>query len=311
MSEKYAVPEEKQLVVYTSHKDEVYLPIIREFENKTGICVEIHTGGTAEIFKAVKEAGDKCDCDVLFGGGVESYEAAKDILLPYAVDCKDMLDPRFVSDGDFWTAFTELPLVIIYNSKLLAKEDAPSSWKDLLRGDLKGRIAFADLYNSGTSYTILSTVSQVNGTDAKETVSLVYDQIEGKVLGSSGDIITNVSNGTFLCGVTLEETAMKAIAAGYDIAMVYPEEGTSAVPDGCAIVKNAAHSYNAGCFIDFVAGYEIQRYATDKFMRRPVRTDVELPGKFADIKLMDFDIEKSALEESGFFEAWDECLEGK
>ncbi len=311
MSEKYAVPEEKQLVVYTSHKDEVYLPIIREFENRTGICVEIHTGGTAEIFKEIREAGDKSGCDVLFGGGVESYEASKDLFLPYACSFKDMLDPQFISEGDYWTAFTELPLVIIYNSKLVSKEDAPSSWKDLLKSDLKGRIAFADLYNSGTSYTILSTVSQVSGLDAKETVSLFYDQIEGKVLGSSGEIITNVSNGTYLCGVTLEETAMKAIAAGYDIAMVYPEEGTSAVPDGCAIVKNAPHSYNAGCFIDFVAGYEIQRYATDKFMRRSVRTDVELPGKFGSIKLMDFDIERAALEEGSFFEAWDSCLEGR
>ena len=50
ISEKYSVPEENQLIVYTSHKEEVYLPIIREFENRTGIWVEVHAGGTAEIY---------------------------------------------------------------------------------------------------------------------------------------------------------------------------------------------------------------------------------------------------------------------
>ena len=44
ISAKYRVPREKQLIVYTSHKEEVYLPIIREFENRTGIWVEIHAG---------------------------------------------------------------------------------------------------------------------------------------------------------------------------------------------------------------------------------------------------------------------------
>ena len=47
LSNKYAVSKENQLIVYTSHKEEVYLPIIREFESRTGIWVDVHAGGTA------------------------------------------------------------------------------------------------------------------------------------------------------------------------------------------------------------------------------------------------------------------------
>ena len=32
---------ENRVVVYTSHKEEVYRPIIREFEERTGIWVEL------------------------------------------------------------------------------------------------------------------------------------------------------------------------------------------------------------------------------------------------------------------------------
>lgn len=310
ISERYRIPDDKQLVVYTSHKEEVYLPIIREFENTTGIYVDIRTGGSAEIFKTVKDAGDKCDCDVLFGGGIESYEAGKDLLMPYVVESRDKLDPAYLSEGDYWTAFTELPLVFVYNRKLVAGSDAPGSWDELTDPKWKGKIAFADLYNSGTSYTVLATYSQLKGKSPEETVKLFNDLLDGRILESSGQIIQQVSNGNFLVGITLEETALKAIEAGDDISMVYPSDKTSALPDGCAICRYAKHSYNAGVFLDFVVNYETQSFAVKEFKRRPVRKDVELPTDLSGISPMDFDIERAAGEEERFFGAWDEYVKG-
>ena len=49
------MPEENKLVVYTSHKEEVYAPIIKEFEERTGIWVELHTGGTSELLEEIAE----------------------------------------------------------------------------------------------------------------------------------------------------------------------------------------------------------------------------------------------------------------
>ena len=95
---------------------------------------------------------------------------------------------------------------------------------------------------------------------------------------------------------------------GYDISMLYPEDGTSAVPDGCAIVKNAPHSYNAGKFIDFVVGYDTQKYATSSFFRRSVRRDL-IDEDDKKIKIMNFDIEKSASEEAEVFSLWNALAE--
>ena len=301
----YNVSKEKQLIVYTSHKEEVYLPIIMEFENQTGIWVEIHAGGTTEMFKEVREAAEEGACDIMFGGGIESFEAAKDLFMPYEVTDKDKLDSAYLSKDNLWTPFTELPLVFIYNSKLVPEGEAPKSWADLLDEKWRGQIAFADLHNSGTSYTILSAISAISGESALEKF---VDGLKGNVLSSSGEIIPDVSNGTFLIGITLEETAKKSLLAGYDITMVYPEDGTVAVPDGVGMVKNAPHSYNAGKFIDFVTGYETQKYAMDRFYRRPVRTDIVLSEGYEDISQVDFDIEKSAKEEESIFSLWDRII---
>mgnify|MGYP000084379279 CR=1 FL=1 len=52
---QYAPKEEDRLVVYTSHKEEVYWPIIKEFEERTGIWVEVVSGGTNELLTRLVE----------------------------------------------------------------------------------------------------------------------------------------------------------------------------------------------------------------------------------------------------------------
>ena len=302
-SDKFAVSEDNQLIVYTSHKEEVYLPIIREFENKTGIWVDIHAGGTAEMMQAAKEASKNGDCDIMFGGGVESYEASKDLFLPYEAADLDKLDAEYIDDENLWTPFTELPIVFVYNKNLVAPSAAPRSFEDIYDEKWKGKIAFADIESSGTSYTIISTMAQLFNEKPEDTVEKFYSQLDGNILTSSGQVISEVSNGDCLIGITLEETALKEIDAGSNIVMVIPDK-TSAVPDGIAILNNAPHSYNAGKFIDFVVSYDTQSYAMDAFYRRPVRTDINSNRNLEPIELVDFDIAKSAKDEEKTFSKW-------
>lgn len=310
ISEKYAVPKDNQLIVYTSHKEEVYLPIIREFESRTGIWVDVHAGGTAEMMREAREASKDGACDIMFGGGIESYEAQKDLFMPYKTESSEHLDKTYMANNNEWTVFTELPIVFIYNKKLVRPSEVPREWKDLFEEKWKGQIAFADIKNSGTSYTILSTMEQLFEESPETLVPRFYDQLGENILSSSGEVIPYVSDGTYLIGITLEETAKKYIDLGYDIALVYPKDGTSAIPDGCAMVKNAPHSYNAGKFLDFVVGYDTQKYAMDNFYRRPVRTDVELSPDFGEANIIRFSISESAAKEEKVFEIWDE-LESK
>ncbi len=305
LSQKYAVPDEKQLIVYTSHKEEVYFPIIREFEERTGIWVELHTGGTTQMFSEVKEASKEGRCDIMFGGGIESYEAQKDLFQPYKPQEVEYLDPDYVDDEGYWTPFTELPIVFVYNKKLVSYSEVPTSWNELFDSKWKGQIAFSDPDNSGTSYTILSTMEQLFKEEPKSLVPRFYQQLDGRILPSSGQIIPEVSDGSFLIGITLEETARKAVGEYEDISMLYPEDGTSAVPDGCAMVKNAPHSYNAGRFIDFVVSYDTQRYALENFYRRSVRVDVG-SNRGNTENFIKFDVEKSAREEEEVFSLWND-----
>ena len=63
----FAPGEEERLTIYTSHKAEVYGPIVREFEERTGIWVQVETGGTAELLERIAGEGEDTPCDLLFG----------------------------------------------------------------------------------------------------------------------------------------------------------------------------------------------------------------------------------------------------
>ena len=53
--EIYQIPEDKKLVIYTSHKEDVYEPIIKEFEERTGIFVELKAGDTIALFDELQQ----------------------------------------------------------------------------------------------------------------------------------------------------------------------------------------------------------------------------------------------------------------
>lgn len=319
-SVEYAPKEERELVIYTSHKEEVYRPIIEEFEERTGIWVDVVSGGSNELLKRISEETETPGADVMFGGGADSLQAYEECFSPYYCRDWDMLQAEFRSGDGLWTPFSSLPVVLIYNTKLV-EEGQITSWSDLFAPAWQGRIAFCDPGVSGSSFTGLvtlldvmengdnTTMAEPNGRENGDNTTMrsLAASLDGRQWQSSGQVLDAVADGTDFVGVTLEETAMKRIAAGEDIAIVYPQDGTCSVPDGAALVRDAAHEENAMQFLNFIAGRDVQQLLETQFYRRTVRTDVEPAGILPapeEITLMDYDIDKAGREHDAVLMSW-------
>lgn len=297
---------QQQLTIYTSHKEEVYLPIIREFEERTGIWVNVVYGGTNELLEQIAEESSTPEADVFFGGSIENLESYRDYFSPYTCTDADQIQSQYRSEDSILTPFSALPIVLIYNTKLVNKSQL-TSWADLLDPAFQGRIAFADPAVSGSSFTGLVTFLYASGLEFDEATVKFSQALNGNILTSSIDILTNVADGTCLVGITLEETALKYIAAGEDIAIVYPADGTSCIPDGSALVKGAPHEENAKLFLDFTVSYDVQQLLADSFFRRPVRSDVTGGTQLtslSDIPLVDYDVAWAALNRDAVLSDW-------
>ena len=164
--------------------------------------------------------------------------------------CALPIYPSYRCAGGSWTAFSVLPVVLIYNP-VLVRMNPPEGWSSLLDPAWRGRIAFTSPAVSGSSYTALATLLQALPQGDGDVLSAFFDNLQGRALPDSGAVVGAVADGTCVIGITLEETARKAVQAGSDIAILYPQEGTSAIPDGMAVVAGCAHRENARRFIDF------------------------------------------------------------
>ena len=305
-----APAESDRVVIYTSHKEEVYGPIVKEFEARTGIWAEVVTGGTNELLARIAGEADAPVCDVIFGGGVESLTAYERYFQPYACTEADLIRPGLRPADDLWTPFSSLPVVLIYNTKLVSPGEL-TGWESLLSGRWSGSIALADPTVSGSSYTAAATMLCALPGDDWDQLDRLAVQLEGRVLPDSGDVVAAVAGGSCRVGVTLEETALKRQAQGADIAIVYPEEGTSAVPDGSALIAGAPHPDNAWAFLDFAQSRDVQELVVSQFSRRSVRTDVSdgdaLPPA-DELALIDYPVRWAAELKDAFSARWPELL---
>lgn len=303
----FSPDEDARLVIYTSHKQEIYGPIIKEFEERTGIWVQVVDGGTSELLERIESEKDAPVADLMFGGGIESLRACSDCFESYTCGELAFIKASLIPEDNLWTPFSVIPMVIIYNKKLVAQNEV-TGWHDLLLEQWRGKIAFADPNTSGSSYTAVMTMIQCLDKDQTTVVERFADNLKDNyLLPRSGEVISKVENGSMYLGITLEEIALKHLADGADIGIIYPAEGTSAVPDGSAIIKNARHIANAKLFLDFVSSREVQQTIADKHFRRSVRTDVEVQDNMLaedKIKLIDYDIQWASEQKAAFSQKW-------
>ncbi len=308
-----AVKPSGTVVVYSPHDAEPLNDGIKQFMEKyPEIRVEVVAAGTGELLNRIKMEAGQPVADVLWGGGADSVAAYKEYFAPY-LSANDAVIPANYKDAEhIWTGESPLPMVFFYNKELIEKAGltAPQSWAELLQPQWRGKIAYCAPAKSGSAYTQLCTMLFGHGGSEKgwEFVRQFYANLDGKLLDASSQCHKLVAAGEYYVGLTVEKAALQY--AGDDkVGFVYPADGTSAVPDSVALVKDAPNSDNARLFIDFVTSAEWQQRQSEKWNRRPVREDVSVPAgmvKLSEIKLADYDVEWAANNKETVLEQFDE-----
>ena len=298
-----------ELVVFTPHPAEKTEAIIREFRQRTGLTVRDIHGGTAELLSMLK-GGVKAD--VFWGGGVESLEASKELFTPYVSSEAGAINPSYVDAGHCWTGFSVMTMVIVYNSGLVNGDDIPRSWSDLRAPYYSKRVFIPDPEKSGSAYSMLNAILLTSGGENWELLGAIKNQAGASgVAEKAPSVHTAVASGEYFAGLTSEDSALAFLQknSASPLSIVYPEDGTVAVPDGVALVKGAANEVAAKTFIDFVLSETVQSYMVQNWMRESVRNDIAIPDKareLSEINILPYDIYEAARNREAFLEKWRE-----
>jgi iron(III) transport system substrate-binding protein len=297
-------------VLYSAHDQEIIDAMVPMFEKATGINAEAIKLGSGDVVARVRAEKDNPQCDVIWSIGGEQLEAESDLLAPYTPKEWDKIEPVF-KVGTNWLPYTGIVMVLIVNTDMVPANLTPKTWKDLADPRLKGEISSARADKSGSSYMQLATVLNVYG---ESQGWALYEKILANFVlsGSSSAVPRFVNDGEQAVGITLEDGAYRYVVGGGPVKIVYPEDGTTAAPDGMALVKGAPHPESARIFIDWALSKEIQDFLVEQMGRRPVRVDGTIPPglpRMSQIKTKPYDFAWSAANKGKFVEQWTQLVQ--
>lgn len=305
---------EGSLVLYYSHATDWTDPILKQFQDETGIKVEMVGLGTGELISRIIAESANPQADILWGGVAESYIPISEYLQPYeSAELANIQPGAYDAENHLWTAFDIEPMVMIYNTKLVAPEEAPTSWADLLEEKWKGKIASADPLKSSSAFAcIMGMVAAYGQEDGGgfEFLKKFVPQLDGKILSSSSGTYKGVDQQEYTIGLTYEEAALRYINAGSDMQVVYPSEGTNINYSPVAIVKGAQNVENAQKFYDFVLSKGVQD-GLAAINRRSSRIDVQLPDTFvpfSQITAANYSIQWVIQNTEAFYQLWEDLV---
>src|SRR5574344_1427154 len=283
------------VVVYSPHDAEpLNAGIIAFMKKYPQIKVKLVAGGTGELCERIATESSNPQADVFWGGGADSMAAYQQYFETFICENDSFIAASVKDDNGRWIGESPLPMVIIYNKKALKEAGIPfpTNWNDCLNPKFKGKIAYCQPSKSGSAYTQLCTMILAHGGGEKgwDFVERFAANLDGKILDSSGKCHKLVASGAYLIGITIEKSAV-LYKDNPKIGFCYPSDGTSAVPDAIAVVKNCPHKNNAHTFVDFITSYDSQQEQCSDWKRRPARSDVAVPEglvPMSKIKLVDY-----------------------
>lgn len=251
---------EGKVVWYTSLAG-VYRDLVDAFKKKCPeVSVEAYRGGSTDLApRLINEAqSGRNVADALEGTpGLLMALRERDILKAY-------LSPELArypetaktkADGTrvYWVTDREAYLGFGYNTRMVAPAEVPRNFQDLLKPELKGKLA---LTTESSSSRMIGTILKYKG---EEFIKRLHAQEVRLFKASSAGFLDLIAAGEVAGSPVVfrnQVAVMKEKRAPVDWS---PLEVAPANAGGSAIIANAPHPHAALLFTDFIIGAEGQK----------------------------------------------------
>ena len=132
-----------KLVVYSGREEELVEPLFEQFEEETGIDVEVRYADSAELAATIAEEGDNSPADVFFAqdAGTLGAVAQEGRLAELPEDLLDRVDERFKDPEGRWVGTSGRARVVVYNSEALSEGELEDTIFGYTDPKWKGRSA--------------------------------------------------------------------------------------------------------------------------------------------------------------------------
>jgi iron(III) transport system substrate-binding protein len=253
------------VVVYSGREEELVAPLFEQFEEESGVDLQVRYGDSAELAATIAEEGESSPADVYFAqdpGALGAVEEAG-LLAELPDELLERVDERFRDPDGHWVGTSGRARVIVYNTELVSDDELPDSVFDLTDPEWKGKLGVSPTNGSFQAFVTVMRLSE--GEDATRDWLQGILANEPKIYDGNTPIVEATAAGEIELGlvnhyylyVVREEQPDAPIENLY---LPGDDPGALVSVAGAAILEEAEHPDEAEQLLDFLLSEPGQRF---------------------------------------------------
>lgn len=266
------------LTLYSGREPELIDPAIEDYEEQSGVDVEVRSSDSASLAATLLEEGDSSPADVFLAQDAGSLGAVEEagLLSPLPERILDEVPARFHSDEGGWVGVTGRARVIAYGPDV-DPADLPDSPLELTEPEWEGRVGWAPTNASFQAY--VTALRAVEGED------VAREWLEGMVANdvqayeSNTPVRDAIAAGEVDVGLINHYYVAQAVAEDpdYPVDVYFPPEGLGSLINvaGAGVVASSDDPEGAQDLIEFLLGEDAQTYFATSSKEYPLAAGVE------------------------------------
>ena len=266
---------DETLTIYSGRSKSLVEPIIKQFEEATGIQVKANYGGTTQLAAALLTEGDKSPAALFWAqdAGALGAVSKKEMFekLPESILTK--VPSSFRDAAGFWVATSGRARVLAYSPERVKMEELPESIFDLTQPMWKDRVGWAP---TNASFQAFVTSLRVQVGEEKTAEWLRGMKTNGvKKYAKNTPIIEALAAGEIDAGLPNHYYLLrfKKTDADYPVAQTFfkaSDPGNLVNIAGVGVLKTAENKAAALKFVEFLLSTKAQQYFTSDVFEYPV-----------------------------------------
>jgi iron(III) transport system substrate-binding protein len=300
------------VTIYSGRGERLIQPILDEFEEASGLSVEVKYGKSADLALLIEEeaaaGGSKADVFLSQSPGSIGFLEQNDRLAELPAATLALVPPSVSDDGGKWVGFSGRQRVLVYNTDQVDPADLPSSVFALTDPEWSGRVGVAPSNGSFQDFVTAMRVTEGDEITAKWLADLNAN--DPKIYANNNAIVQAVGRGEVESGLVNHYYNYRALAenpnqpsANHNFEPDDP--GSLLIVTGAAILATAeADEFAAGTqLINFLLSSAGQQYFATETFEYPLAAGEEPAGDvppidFADVGGIAYELLGGGLEQT-------------
>lgn len=294
--------------VYSGRQEALIKPLLDKFTARTGIEVNLVTGGSDALISRLQSEGDLSPADLIIMADAGRLVRANKLGLTQAITDAAILETvpqSFKADNNHWLALTKRARPIMYR-KGEVSPDSISKLAELTNAEWKNQVCIrssSNIYNQSMTASLIL----IQGEEAtSEWASALVENFARSPKGGDRDQIKAVVAGecklavanTYYLGGMLSSADEETRSIAEQVGVIWPDQdgsGTHINISGAAITKYAQNTEQAQALLSFMLEAESQQWYAEVNHEYPLLEGVQWSKElqsFGTFKAQDIDFEK-------------------